>query len=48
MACYQRVEARLFFGAKKNVTLYNSQNVYTYLVDTYAVVLLYADDAAPN
>ena len=38
----------LSFGAKTNVTRYNSQNVYSYLLDTYAVVLLYAEDAEPN
>ena len=48
MACCQRVEAPLSFGAKKNVRQNNSQNVYSYLLDASAVVLLYADDAAPN
>ena len=48
MACYQDWAAVLFFGAKTNVTRYNSQNVYSYLLDTYAVVLLYAEDAEPN
>ncbi len=38
----------LFFGAKTNVRQHNSQNVYSYLLDTYAVVLLYAEDAEPN
>ena len=48
MARCQRVEALLSFGAKTNVRQHNSQNVYSYLLDTYAVVLLYAEDAEPN
>ena len=42
------VAALLFFGAKTNVMRYNSQNVCSYLLNTYAVVSLYAEDAAPN
>ena len=38
----------LFFGAKTNVRQHNSQNVCSYLLNTSAVVLLYAEDAAPN
>jgi len=48
MACCQRFEALPSFGAKTNVTRYNSQNVCSYLLNTYAVVSLYAEDAAPN
>ena len=34
----------LSFGAKTNVTRYNSQNVYSYLLDASAVVSFYAED----
>lgn len=48
MAAAATSQQVLFFGSKKNVRQHNSQNVYSYLLDTYAVVLLYAEDAEPN